>query len=33
MNTHKDVASVIHPHPTLTEAFGFLAQKMLAKIG
>ena len=31
--TLKDVASVIHPHPTLTEAFGFLAQKMLAKMG
>jgi len=28
--TLKDMAEVIHPHPTLTESFGFLAQKMLA---
>lgn len=29
--TLKDVAQTIHPHPTLTEAFGILAQKMLSK--
>ncbi len=27
--TLKDVAQTIHPHPTMTEAFGILAQKML----
>jgi len=27
----KNVAETIHPHPTLTEAFGILAQKMLSK--
>ena len=27
--TLRDMARVIHPHPTLTESFGFLAQKML----
>jgi len=29
--TLKDVAQAIHPHPTLTEAFGFLAYSMLNK--
>jgi len=29
--TLMDVAQAIHPHPTLTEAFGFLAQEMLKK--
>jgi len=29
--TLMDVAKAIHPHPTLTEAFGFLAQEMLNK--
>jgi dihydrolipoamide dehydrogenase len=29
--TLKDVAQAIHPHPTMTEAFGILAQKMLSK--
>ena len=29
--TLKDVAQTIHPHPTMTEAFGVLAQKMLSK--
>jgi len=29
--TLKDVAQTIHPHPTMTEAFGILAQKMLSK--
>jgi len=29
--TLKDVAQTIHPHPTMTEAFGILAQKMLNK--
>lgn len=31
MTVH-DVASAIHPHPTLTEAFGFLALNMLNKL-
>ncbi len=29
--TLKDVAHTIHPHPTMTEAFGILAQKMISK--
>ena len=29
--TIKDVTQTIHPHPTMTEAFGILAQKMLSK--
>ena len=29
--TLKDVAQAIHPHPTLTEAFGILAREMLSK--
>jgi len=29
--TLNDVAQTIHPHPTMTEAFGILAQKMLSK--
>jgi dihydrolipoamide dehydrogenase len=28
--TLMDVARAIHPHPTLTEAFGMLALKMLS---
>jgi dihydrolipoamide dehydrogenase len=28
--TLKDVTQAIHPHPTMTEAFGILAQKMLS---
>ena len=31
--TLQDVAQAVHPHPTLTEAFGILAINMLAKIG
>ena len=31
--TLMDVAQVIHPHPTLTEAFGVLAMTMLAGMG
>ncbi len=31
--TLQDVAQAIHPHPTLTEAFGILAINMLEKIG
>jgi dihydrolipoamide dehydrogenase len=31
--TLRDVAEAIHPHPTLTESFGFLARNMLSKIG
>ena len=27
--TLRDIAQTIHPHPTLTEAFGFLAQNMI----
>ncbi len=30
--TLQDVAQAVHPHPTLTEAFGILAINMLAKI-
>lgn len=29
--TIKDVAQAMHPHPTMTEAFGILAQKMLIR--
>ncbi len=29
--TLKDVANAIHPHPTMTEAFGALAQRMLSE--
>jgi len=29
--TLKDVAQTLHPRPTMTEAFGILAQKMLNK--
>lgn len=29
--TLKDVAQTIHPHPTMAESFGILAQKMLSK--
>jgi dihydrolipoamide dehydrogenase len=29
--TLNDVAQTIHPHPTMTEAFGILAQKVLSK--
>ena len=29
--TLKDVAQAVHPHPTLTEAFGFLAYRILGK--
>jgi dihydrolipoamide dehydrogenase len=29
--TLKDIAQAIHPHPTMTEAFGVLAQEMLSK--
>lgn len=30
--TLMDVAQAVHPHPTLTEAFGMLAQKMLSQL-
>jgi len=30
--TLRDVADAIHPHPTLTESFGFLAKNMLAQV-
>ncbi len=30
--TLSDVANTIHPHPTLTEAFGALALKMLSEL-
>ncbi len=30
--TLRDVAEVIHPHPTLAESFGFLSKKMLSEI-
>jgi len=30
--TLRDVAEAIHPHPTLTESFGFLAKNMLSKV-
>lgn len=29
--TLKDIAQAVHPHPTLTEAFGFLAYRILGK--
>jgi dihydrolipoamide dehydrogenase len=30
--TVRDVARAVHPHPTLTEAFGFLALDMLGRL-
>ena len=30
--TLRDVAEVIHPHPTLAESFGFLSKKMLSEV-
>jgi len=30
--TLRDVAEAIHPHPTLTESFGFLAKNMLSEV-
>ena len=30
--TLRDVAEAIHPHPTLTESFGFLSKNMLSEV-